>query len=102
MIAKYRNIKTVVDGIKFDSKKEAKRYGELKIMQRYGFISSLQMQVPYELKINGKLVCKYVADFKYLAKGRLVVEDVKGIKTPIYRLKKKLMLAIHGIEIKEV
>lgn len=101
-IAKYRNIKTVVDGIKFDSKKEAKRYGELKIMQKARLIEYLRLQVPYSFKVNQILICKYVADFEYMVKGKLIVEDVKGFRTREYQIKKKLMLAIHGIEIKEV
>lgn len=100
--AKYRNKKTVVDGIKFDSQREATRYSVLKIMQAAGVISDLRLQVPYVITVNGLKVCKYVADFVYIDRGREVVEDVKGMKTPTYNLKKKLMKAVHGIEIQEV
>lgn len=100
--AKYRNKKTVVDGIKFDSQREATRYSVLKIMQAAGVISDLRLQVPYVINVNGLKVCKYVADFVYIDKGHEVVEDVKGMKTPTYNLKKKLMWAVHGIEIQEV
>lgn len=100
--AKYRNRKTVVDGIKFDSQREATRYSVLKIMQAAGVISDLRLQVPYVITVNGLKVCKYVADFVYVDKGREVVEDVKGMKTPTYNLKKKLMQAVYGIEIQEV
>lgn len=100
--AKYLNKKTVVDGIKFDSQREATRYSVLKIMQVAGIISDLRLQVPYTITINGLKVCKYVADFVYIDNGREVVEDVKGMKTPTYNLKKKLMKAVHGIEIQEV
>lgn len=100
--AKYLNKKTVVDGIKFDSKREATRYSVLKIMQAAGIISDLRLQVPYVINVNGLKICKYVADFVYIDKGREVVEDVKGMKTPTYNLKKKLMKAVHGIEIQEV
>lgn len=100
--AKYRNKKTVVDGIKFDSQREATRYSVLKIMQAAGVISDLRLQVPYTITINGLKICKYVADFVYIDNGREVVEDVKGMKTPTYNLKKKLMKAVHGIEIQEV
>lgn len=100
--AKYRNKKTVVDGIKFDSQREATRYSVLKIMQAAGVISELRLQVPYVITVNGLKICKYVADFVYVDKGREVVEDVKGMKTPTYNLKKKLMKAVHGIEIQEV
>ena len=100
--AKYRNKKTVVDGIKFDSQREATRYSVLKIMQAAGVISDLRLQVPYVITVNGLKICKYVADFVYVDRGREVVEDVKGMKTPTYNLKKKLMKAVHGIEIQEV
>lgn len=99
---KYRNKKTVVDGIKFDSQREATRYSVLKIMQAAGVISDLRLQVPYVINVNGLKICKYVADFVYIDRGREVVEDVKGMKTPTYNLKKKLMKAVHGIEIQEV
>ncbi len=99
---KYRNKKTVVDGIKFDSQREASRYGALKIMQAAKVISDLRLQVPYVITVNGLKICEYVADFVYIDKGREVVEDVKGMKTPTYNLKKKLMKAVHGIEIQEV
>lgn len=103
---KYRNVKTEVDGIKFDSKKEAQRWGELKILERAGEISNLQRQVPYILIDKSKYgqQIKYIADFTYQDKGNLVVEDVKSpiSKTPVYRLKKRLMAERYGIEIKEV
>lgn len=103
---KYGNKKTVVDGIKFDSAKEAKRYGELKMLLKAGVIGLLQLQVVYELKVNDKRVCKYIADFEYIIvkTGETVTEDVKSEATrklPVYRLKKKLMKQVHGIEIKE-
>lgn len=94
---KYGNIKTIVDGIKFDSKKEAKRYGELKLMEKAGEISVLRLQVKFILS-----VCTYVADFVYYDKTKhLIVEDCKGVKTPVYRLKKKMMKHELGIEILE-
>lgn len=93
---KYRAIKTIVDGIKFDSKKEATRYGQLKLMEKAGMITDLKLQVVFELS-----VCKYKADFTYYQNDHLVVEDAKGVKTPAYRLKKKMMLNELGIEIKE-
>ena len=107
---KYGARKTEVDGIVFDSKHEAERYAELKMMQKYGIISDLQLQVPFELipaqKRRGKTIreCKYVADFVYFDKEmeETVVEDAKGMKTEVYKLKKKLMLWEYGIEIKEV
>lgn len=100
--AKYGNVKTVVDGITFDSKREATRYGTLKLMQKAGLISDLRLQVPYEIKVNGMKICKYVADFVYIERGKEVVEDVKGMKTSVYNLKKKLMKACFGVSISEV
>ena len=109
MRTKYRAIKTEVDGINFDSIKEAKRYIVLKGMLDRGEISDLQRQVPYELIPKqrtqaGKAIrdCVYKADFVYIRDGQTVVEDVKGYKTPEYKIKWKLMLHKYGIEIKEV
>jgi hypothetical protein len=101
---KYGAEKTVVDGVTFASKKEALRYDYLKTMFFYGKIASLELQPRYKLEVNGVLICIYKGDFRYVELSNLetVVEDVKGFKTPAYRLKKKLMLAIHGIEIFEV
>ena len=108
---KYGNVKTVIDGIKFDSKHESMRYIELKYLQRIGQIRDLQLQVPFELlpaqkDENGKVkerAVKYIADFVYFDRdGNLVVEDAKGIKTDAYKLKKKMMRYFKGIEIKEV
>ena len=97
-MTKYHNIKKTVDGIKFDSKAEAERYVELKLMQRAGHISGLQLQPEFELipryKKNGKTVRKtvYIADFMYTDNytDETVIEDVKGVKTAVYKLKKKL------------
>lgn len=101
--SKYKAVPTAVDGIIFASKKEAARYVELKILLKIGEISQLELQRPFELRVNGVLVCKYIADFVYLDKdGREVVEDVKGMKTAVYRLKSKLMIAVHGLRIVEV
>jgi hypothetical protein len=99
--SKYRNIRTKVDGIEFASKKEAARYSELRLLERAGKISGLKLQVPYPIEINHVKICTYRADFVYLTRPGLMVEDVKGAKTPLYRLKKKLMRAIYGIEILE-
>lgn len=101
---KYNNIKTVVDGIKFDSKGEASRYTELKLLQRAGEINDLQLQVPFVLysknQHGGKV--KYIADFTYFDRnGIYVVEDFKGVRTAEYKLKRRLMAEIHGIKILE-
>lgn len=103
-LPKYRAIPTSVDGIRFDSRREAERYQGLKILVRCGEIKNLRLQVPYDIVINGHKVCKYIADFVYIDNetGKEVVEDSKGMRTPVYRLKKKLMLAVHGITIVEV
>ena len=97
--SKYGAKKTVVDGITFPSKLEAKRYGELRMLERSGAITALQRQVPFDLKVNGHLICRYIADFTYTqtATGEIVVEDAKGVMTPAFRLKAKLMEAVHGI-----
>lgn len=100
--SKYRNVKTMVDGIEFDSKKEAARYQELKIMEKAGIISELKLQVVHDLSVNAVHVCKYIADFTYIRDNRRVTEDVKGMKTIIYKMKKKLMKAIYNIEIQEI
>ena len=95
-------MKTVVDGRTFDSKKEAAHFALLKKRQQAGEISALRLQVRFPLKVNGVKVAAYVADFTFVEKGRRVVLDVKGVRTAIYKLKARLMLAIHGIEIQEV
>ena len=100
---KYHNSKTSVDGIRFDSKREANRYMELKLLEKAGVIKDLRRQVPYVIinKSRYGRAIKYVADFVYLENGQLVVEDVKGVRTPVYRLKKRLMAEVYGIEVKE-
>ena len=108
--SKYGNKKVEVNGIQFDSKREARRYLDLKAMEMAGQIQNLQLQVRYELipsqRIDGKVVersCDYVADFTYYDKdGWYVVEDTKGMKTKDYIIKRKLMLYIHKIRIREV
>lgn len=100
---KYGNRKTEVDGVTFDSAAEARRYSDLVLMVAAGVITDLELQPRYPLMVNGQKVSTYVADFRYRDKvGRLVVEDVKGVKTPAYRLKAKLMKAVHNIEVQEV
>jgi len=96
--SKYGNIKT--HG--FDSKAEYSRWLELKLLEKAGKIKDLRKQVPYWIIINRIPVCSYIADTVYEENGKTVVEDVKGVRTAVYRLKKKLMLAHLGIKIKEV
>ena len=99
---KYRNKKTRVGSLVFDSKLEAARYVDLKKLEEGGVISGLQCQVPFKIEVNDQLICKYLADFVYRdCDGKRVVEDAKGKKTPVYALKKKMMRAILGIEIQE-
>jgi hypothetical protein len=106
--SKYRNKPTEVDGLRFDSKKEATRWKQLRLLEANGEVRNIQRQVTYPLTVEGKLVCKYKADFVYeeLRKGvwLSVTEDVKGQTNGgpmrIFRLKAKLMQAIHGIEIR--
>lgn len=119
-MSKYRARKVEYNGMIFDSKKELRRYNELKVLERVGAISHLQRQVKYVLiptqrtedkigvrggLIKGKLLekeCSYYADFVYEENGETVVEDVKGMRTPEYIIKRKLMLYIHKIQIKEI
>jgi hypothetical protein len=103
-MTKYGAIRTEVDGITFASKAEARRYAELKLMERAGVIRDLVLQPRYELCVTGERICWYVADFAYTdnATDAPVVEDVKGVKTSVYRLKKKLMYACKGITVQEV
>lgn len=127
-MSKYYNRKIRVDGIEFDSKREANRYCELRLLQRAGKISNLELQKAYELipaqyeemptggtytrgerkgQPKTRRVCvekavKYVADFAYTQNSKTVVEDAKGVRTEAYKIKRKLMLHVHGIKIKEV
>jgi hypothetical protein len=95
--SKYNAVATIVDGRRFHSKREANRYCELKLMQKAGVITDLQMQVPFFLVIKEK----YIADFVYHEKGERVVEDVKGVITSVYRRKRKAMKTQHNIIIRE-
>lgn len=91
------------DGQVFDSVKEFHRWGCLRLLERAGKISDLKRQVKFELipKQDGERAVHYVADFTYYENGKLVVEDCKGYRTDLYRLKKKLLLWTKGIRIKE-
>lgn len=108
-MAKYHNQNVVIDGILFDSKREAQRYQQLKLMVKAGVITNLDMQVKYKLipaqYIDGKCVEKavsYVSDFEYDENGKHIVEDTKGVRTKEYIIKRKLMLYKYGIRIKEI
>lgn len=129
MYRKYNNRKIIVDGITFDSKKEARRYKELKTFERAGIIQKLQRQVKYVLvpaqyertdevytkgkdkgkPKKGRLIereCAYYADFVYMQNGNTIVEDVKGYRDGqaynLFVIKRKLMLYVHGVKVKEI
>lgn len=109
--SKYRNVKQQLDPAafpeagerSFDSKKEAAEAMRLIVEQRIGNIRNLRFQVPYRIDINGKHICRYIADFVYETKSgdewTTVVLDAKGVETDVYRLKAKLMKAVHGVSI---
>lgn len=102
--SKYGAHRVIEDGIKFASMKEAKRYAQLKMMQNAGLIQDLRLQVPFVLiqKQPGVKRCiKYIADFTYIENGEPIVEDVKGFRTDVYKLKKALMADKYGIVIRE-
>lgn len=105
---KYHNKKAIYDGIKFDSVKEKNRYIGLKQLERLGVIQNLQRQVKYELqpsfKLNGKTIrsITYIADFVYIQDNKEIIEDVKGMRTKEYLLKKKMFEYKYQKEIKEI
>ena len=118
--SKYGNKKVVVNGLKFDSKKEAQRYSHLLMLKNAGIITDLELQKEFILipsqrepdtigkrggKIKGRVIerkVSYIADFVYKKDDELVVEDTKGMLTPDYVIKRKLMLYIHGIRVSEI
>ena len=118
--SKYGSKKVTIDGVTYDSKKEYRRFCELSLLERAGKVTDLQRQVKFVLIPSqyepdtigvrggvkrGKLIereVSYVADFVYTENGKRIVEDTKGFKTKDYIIKRKLMLYIHGIRIKEV
>lgn len=109
---KYNNVHVKEDGYDFDSKKEHKRYCELRMLARAGKIKSLEVHPRFSIKVNGQLITTYEADFSYYETQdgtiktpyQYIVEDVKSqaTKTLLYELKKKLMKAVHNVEISEV
>lgn len=98
----------IIDGVEvaFPSMKEARVYDSLKILEAANRIRNLQRQVTFAIKVDGKLVCRYIADFTFEewrgAEWLPVVADAKGYPTPVYRLKRKLMAVVLGIEIREM
>ena len=102
--SKYNNKRTTIDGITFHSKKEAERFCVLRQEAADGVIHSLRLQPSFTIRVNGHLICRYIADFAYTRDGVEIVEDVKSERTrkeSTYRLKNKLMKAVLGIEIYE-
>tara|TARA_R100001015_G_scaffold9844_1_gene3860 strand:- start:871 stop:1245 length:375 start_codon:yes stop_codon:yes gene_type:complete len=102
--SKYGNKKTTIHGITFDSKWESERYLYLKSLEKAGRIKDLELQPRYNILVNDQKICAYVADFKYNKENadgiwEHIVEDAKGVETPEFKLKKKLMKAVFDIEI---
>ena len=101
--SKYGAVKVEVDGIKFDSNKEARVYQQLKLMEKGGVIKGFERQVSYKFVHNGVKICEYRADFVVtFGDGRVEVWDAKGFKTDVYKLKKRMMMAFFNIYIVEV
>lgn len=103
---KFKAVKTTIDNITFDSKKEAARYVKLKLAEQCGTISGLELQPRFQIVINDIYIGRYTADFRYAkSDGEIVIEDVKSDatrKTEAYRLRKKIVEALHSITITEV
>lgn len=100
---KYHNRKTILDNVRFDSAREARRYQELCLLERAGAISNLELQPRFDLIVSGKKIGFYKADFRYTsADGLQHVEDAKGVRTAVYRLKKRIVEALYHIIIEEV
>lgn len=107
-MTKYRNHKTVIDGITFDSKREAARWRELTLLEKAGYIRGLSRQVSYELAPGVKFEgakraqppLRLIVDFQYTHKDRLVLEDVKGVVTTAFTIKRHFLLAVHGLNLR--
>lgn len=99
-MSKYRNVKCTYKGFKFDSIGERDWYKTLELLQLAGEISELKTQVKFPIVVNNLKICSYIADYTYKDKqGNYIVEDFKGVQTSIFKLKKKLMLAVYGIDV---
>jgi hypothetical protein len=101
---KYSAKPIVIDDIRFASTAEGNRYMDLKRLRDAGEIADLECQPKFPIVVNGHKICTYLGDFRYVdvATGKITVEDVKGMSTPVYRLKKKLVAACHDVQIVEV
>lgn len=97
--SKYRNKAVVIDGIRFASQAEGKRYRELKLLEKVGKITNLRLQERIPLMANSVKICTYVADFAYWVNREPVVEDVKGVLTDVFKLKARLFYANFGYDI---
>lgn len=102
--SKYKAIPVEIDGIRFASQAEGRRYVELKQLEAAGIIRGLQLQAPFPFAIGDDLMFVYVCDFFYedVETGLKVIEDVKGVRTPVFRLKKKIIEKYYGIKITEI
>lgn len=102
-MSKYRSRRVRADGYTFDSEAEYARYCALRVAEKAGEISDLQVHPTFDLHcITGQRICRYEADFAYTEDGQRVVEDVKGVRTPVYRLKKRWVEAEYGITVTEI
>lgn len=102
--SKYHNSPLEIDGHRFPSIHEAKRYGDLRMMERAKEIRELELQPPFSLDVNGLHICDYIADFRYKlgSSDVVVIEDAKGVRTPEFKIKSRLMKACLGIDVVEV
>lgn len=101
-MSKYKNIKVKLDGITFDSKKEAVHYAYLKSLEKRGIITDLKLQTKLDFKIDGKKIFTYKPDFEYNDEFGHHIVDVKGVQTPVFKLKKKLIEAQYKTKIEIV
>lgn len=102
-MTKYKAKPTTVGDIRFASQKEANRFCELQLLEKAGLIRNLELQPKFPLIVNGNKVCTYIGDFAFFEADRRVIEDAKGFATPMYRLKRKLLLALNpGLDHREV
>ena len=101
---KYGAHRTQVDGVWFDSRRESRRWSELRLLERAGEIAGLERQVEYPLSVSGVVIGKIRPDFRYLRAGKTVVEDVKSkpTMTPLFRWKAKHLLQEHGVKMELV
>ena len=99
---KYKAKPVIHEGIRFASQKEYRRYLDLLMLERGGAIRGLELQPRFDIRIEGKFCGFYKADFAYFERNKRVIEDVKGMKTPVYNLKKKIIEAMYNVEIVEI